>query len=492
MRSILSFIEFLVYPFTFPMRSLRNKEASTGAKTFAVLFSLLVLLPIWAGGYVFFSIAVWVGGQYAGIVKMDIPVVGASMLPTIEESGFVAVNHYPHLPPAPTLQKYYDYTKLEPELDRGDIVVFKNDKTTEVFDEQHKDPRKRGGFVKRVIGIAGDTVAIRNGFVLVNGKTITEPYILKARSTFGGEAVPDCEVVKVPKGQYMVLGDNRKVSLDSRHIGLIDKKDVQYYLKLSEQQKMFGSRWRDASKDQASAFESELDVEKYVELLNRKRAEYGIAPLKLQNKLSQSAERRAKVMLEYNDMSFEATRSGYTMKDALAQVGYSNIVYGEFPVLGYYTSEELIDSFFEYPDSADFLLQKDYQEIGLSTFVGTLNDCPVQIVVQHLAGYIPPKYEQKDLNEWKDLLNKLTEIKDGWLALKENEDFYKENQADIDRINEIIRIRASRARAIIKRMESKEWFTDEERTFLSDDKSLFDEQNAIAERINTRLKGDGE
>lgn len=491
MRSILSFFTFLVYPLWFPVHILRDKKHRKLVKVLSVLFSLGILLPIWIGSYYFIAVAATMGLQSVGIVRVAIPVVGDSMLPTILDKTNLPVHRYPHLQDLERIKQLKPYAeRLKPDLQRGDIVVFKNTQTVEVFDAQHKDPRKQGGFVKRIIGLPGDVVSIRNGYVSVNGETIDEPYILKARSTFGGTAVADCSAVTVPENKYFVLGDNRKVSLDSRAIGLIDKKDVEFYLPLNEQRKLFGKRWRDTTNDQDIGFASEFVAEDYVEFLNQKRAEKGIEPLKLEPKLSESAEKRAKVMLEYNDLSFEATRSGYTIQDSFRDVGYSNVVYGEFPVLGYYDASELIDSFFEYPDSAEFLLEKDYQEIGVSTFVGFLNGCPVQIVVQHLAGYKPPNYERTDILEWQALVDKLQEIRPGWQDLKFNEPIYKKYQKDIDRINEIIRTRSARAKQIVQRMEKNEWFTDEEKRFIEEDKALFDEQNEIADRLNRALQGD--
>jgi signal peptidase I len=489
MHAITSFICFLVYPLWFPYHYLRAQKRTGLAVALTIIFSLFVLLPIWVVGYASFSLAGWYALQYAGIAKINIPVTGASMMPTIKEAGYVAVRNFPRYPEYPFIQKYFDVRKLEPEIKRGDIVVFRNDKTQQVFAKEHIDPHKKGGFVKRVVGQPGDTLTIKNGFVYVNGEIANEPFTLKPRSTFGANAMHDCDEITIPKDKFLVFGDNRKVSLDSRSIGLINRKDIQYYLPYKDQLSTFSQRWRDTSQDQSYAYSSELDVQKYVRLLNEKRQFYNIKALKYEPKLSKSAELRAKKMLEYDDLSFEATRSGYTMKQAMKDSGYSNIVYGEFPILGYYDAQELIDSFFESPDSTKFLLQKDYDDIGISSFVGTLNGCPVQIVVQHFAGYVPPSYTNKDIEQWKTLVDKLSDIKDGWIDLQKNTDFYNANKTDVDRINEIIRIRSAHARQLVKRMEAKEWFSDEEQGYINLDTQLFNEQNDIADRLNKKLRG---
>ncbi|MFW5704175.1 MAG: signal peptidase I [Patescibacteria group bacterium] len=489
MKPVISLFTFLVYPIWFPVHVYRNKEREKRTKVLAVLFSLFVLLPVWVGSYIFISIAIVSVLRQVGVMPVQIPVSGASMLPTIEEKGLLTVHRYPEFTDLRNIRQLKPYVeKLRPDIERGDIVVFKDIETVRVFDQQNRDARKQGGFVKRVVGVPGDVVTIRNGFVRVNGEVVDEPYTLKPRSTFGGDVIRDCSMVEVPEGSFFVLGDNRKVSLDSRHLGLVKQDDVKFYLSYQKQVSHFSSRWRDTSSDQDSAFSSELDAQEYVRLLNEKRQERGIDPLKLEPKLSDSAELRAKIMLEYDDMSFEATKSGYTIEDAFEEVGYSNIVYGEFPTIGYYDAQELIDSFFEYPGSQEFLLHREYQEIGLSTFVGFLQGCPVQIVVQHLAGYKPPNYSQKDINQWNDLVSKLQDIKPGWIELKGSGSFYEENKKDIDRINDIIRIRSARAKQIIERMEQNEWFTAEEERFIEEDQELFDEQNAIADRLNKILE----
>jgi signal peptidase I len=87
---------------------------------------------------------------------------------------------------------------------RGDVVVFRFP----------ADQRLR--FIKRVIGLPGETVAIHDGQVLVNGRPLVEPYLVD-------ETLGDFPSVKVPAGHYFVLGDNRPNSRDSRYpeVGMV-------------------------------------------------------------------------------------------------------------------------------------------------------------------------------------------------------------------------------------------------------------------------------
>jgi len=92
------------------------------------------------------------------------------------------------------------------QVKRGDIVVFN---PTEVLRTKFKD-----AFIKRVIGLPGDTVEVKNGLVYINQEPLEENYIAAEPDyTYGPVTVPD--------GQYLVLGDNRNNSYDSHYWGFV-------------------------------------------------------------------------------------------------------------------------------------------------------------------------------------------------------------------------------------------------------------------------------
>ncbi|MEO5895942.1 MAG: signal peptidase I [Vicinamibacterales bacterium] len=103
------------------------------------------------------------------------------------------------------------------DIKRGDIVVFK------FPDEPERD------FIKRVIGLPGETIELRNKKVFVNGAGLEEPYVHFLEASHMAAEVTSFDVrerygpVTVPTGQYFVMGDNRDNSQDSRYWGFLPR-----------------------------------------------------------------------------------------------------------------------------------------------------------------------------------------------------------------------------------------------------------------------------
>ena len=104
-------------------------------------------------------------------------------------------------------------------IERGDIVVFK------FPEEPERD------FIKRVIGLPGDTLELRNQTVSINGQALTEPYAHylfppAAEGQVNGDLRRKYGPVTVPDGHYFMMGDNRDDSQDSRFWGFLPQSYV--------------------------------------------------------------------------------------------------------------------------------------------------------------------------------------------------------------------------------------------------------------------------
>ena len=137
-------------------------------------------------------------------------VEGSSMVPTFQNNQLLIVNRLAYkafdLDWVPGFDPTASLRFGEPK--RGDIVVF----------IAQTSPAERD-FIKRIIGLPGDTVQVHLGQVLVNNVAYSESYI---------EGPPNYEYPRaiVPAGKVFVLGDNRNNSLDSHLIGMVDQSSI--------------------------------------------------------------------------------------------------------------------------------------------------------------------------------------------------------------------------------------------------------------------------
>lgn len=126
-------------------------------------------------------------------VVQPVKVEGTSMAPRLADQERIFVN-----------KLSYRFSNIE----RGDIVVF----------WYPRNPDK--SFIKRVIGVPGETVEIKQGVVYVDGRRLEEPYL---RPEYRDH---DYHTAKVPEAQYFVLGDRRNSSNDSRNWGCVPRRNI--------------------------------------------------------------------------------------------------------------------------------------------------------------------------------------------------------------------------------------------------------------------------
>ena len=123
-------------------------------------------------------------------------VVGNSMYSTLKDGDVLILNKFKY--------RFFD-------IKRGDIISLENDDTKYL--------------IKRVIGLPGDSISIKDNTLYINGEVYIENYLEEGLvyddfelSSLGYQVIPD--------DMYFVLGDNRADSVDSREIGLVSKDDI--------------------------------------------------------------------------------------------------------------------------------------------------------------------------------------------------------------------------------------------------------------------------
>ncbi len=137
-----------------------------------------------------------------------------SMLPTIQIGDHIFASMYTYGSPIPLT----DIKLFKKPVKRGDIVIF----------PYPQDPSI--DYIKRAVGMPGETLEIRNDQVFINGERLEEPYAYfepnerKARQAQGIAMAPTSRYgpVKIPKGKLFAMGDNRYNSADSRFWGFVD------------------------------------------------------------------------------------------------------------------------------------------------------------------------------------------------------------------------------------------------------------------------------
>lgn len=262
-KVVLTCLTLPVLPVYLLISNLVNKNKRWFSRIIGGIVPFILLLPFWVLGYVVLYYVstdeLFLGTRYqvSSIAYSD------SMLPTFRPGS---------------IGKYYPYKnilyKLNPnwayKLNRGDIISFKNGITQSYLLKENIDSYQ--DLAKRVIAIGGDTVELKAGVVILNGKPLEEPYTLDPNSTFAlpeqykwakqnglsGLFMEECQPVTVPNGMLFVLGDNRKDSNDSRTFGFVDLKDIHGYFPYAEQKIPFkegvntinySDQWRNTSND---------------------------------------------------------------------------------------------------------------------------------------------------------------------------------------------------------------------------------------------------
>ena len=137
-----------------------------------------------------------------------------SMIPTLLVGDYIMVNKFAYAPvvaAVPILGRVEKALLPVRDLERGDIVVFK------FPEEPEKD------YIKRVIGLPGETIEIRARQVFIDGRPLNEPYKIHRNPKGLNFDQDDYPPTKIPAGSLFCMGDNRDNSRDSRSWGFVPR-----------------------------------------------------------------------------------------------------------------------------------------------------------------------------------------------------------------------------------------------------------------------------
>ncbi len=152
-------------------------------------------------------------------------VYGHSMEPTLQEMQYLMINKLAYqtidlervskfVPFWSAEENAAEYLPFAHSPQRGDIIVFKS------VDGSDKN------LVKRVIGLPGERIEIRSGYVFANGEKLDEPYVDESDRIGNMICIPRSSGCRVGENEYFVLGDNRSDSQDSRYWGAVPEENI--------------------------------------------------------------------------------------------------------------------------------------------------------------------------------------------------------------------------------------------------------------------------
>lgn len=165
----------------------QNDEPKTSLKShFIELFQTLVVFAA-------------IGTAIYWLVAQPHKVSGSSMFPNYKDGDYIMTDKI-------------SYKISEPR--KGDIIVFKNPR------DENQD------FIKRIIAQPGDRISVSGGKVFLNGQLLNEPFLNSSVTTNPGSFLREGEEIEITPNHYIVFGDNRPHSSDSREWGFISKNEI--------------------------------------------------------------------------------------------------------------------------------------------------------------------------------------------------------------------------------------------------------------------------
>lgn len=388
-----------------------------------LLLTLLIFGGVWWGGFnqlrVLSAFTLFEAGITDKVTK--IKVSGTSMLPTIKDGSEITL-----------------YSPKKHGLARGDMVSFKNIETGDLH------------FLKRIVGLPGEKISIKNGYVFIEDKALKEDYTLNQLPTYGNTFLQDCESLTVPQDHFFVMGDNRTVSFDSRAVGFVAKADIDGVIK-SKTQSKFSDKI-----GEAKILKKEIDSSAFLTKLNTRRISNKSTQLITHDTLNSLAQKRA----EQINGNFEHWKNKTVPPDKLlTKSGYRyNSIY-EFVTFGYLDEESIVNQIFESPTDKNNFLSSNYTEVGIGVTDRTYKECKYPVISVIISWPSTPTYDPSIVDSWaKEIAttNQILGTMQTWVG------YPGADQTKVRAIIDLIAEQNVIATRIYNKMKNREWLTQKD------------------------------
>ncbi len=441
MKTALKIILIIIF---LPLILLKDAVRSKRVIWKKILYVLVILIGFgfyWLGGLESVKNLLTSNLYESGITDKlsTVHIQGTSMLPTIQDGSTVSLS---------SPKKY--------GLERGDIVSFQNKETAGLF------------YLKRIVGLPAETVSIKNGHVIINGKIMDEKYTLNDLPTFGSTFITDCEVYTVPQNHFLVLGDNRTVSEDSRILGFVDKEEIEGVIK-THLQAQFASEAR-----QKDILKKEVKPLEFLDSLNDFRRANKNSLLVTHSLLNTLALKRAEQIRDNFDSWKKNT---IPAEKLLEQSGYRFNLIHEYVSFGYLDAKSLLEQIQEQRLEKETFLSTKYTEVGIGVTERKFKECTYPVISIILSWPSIPTYDQGVINSWQKEItatNKILSDLQSWVGVTTMDQGKLRNAiTSVAQENEI-------ATRIYKKMTNREWLTQKD----VDDIKLYDQ---LIKEVNALL-----
>ena len=333
-----------------------RSNRSFGAKIGYLIILFLFFTGTWISLYVniFFTIKSLAFESGLSDRPITVNVSGESMMPAVTDGSTVEL----HSP-----KKF--------KIERGDIVSFQNIETGSLH------------YLKRIVGLPKEKVSIKSGHVFINDRALRENYLPDDLPTFGNSYIPECQQFTVPDNQYLALGDNRTVSMDSRIIGFVDKNSIDGVIKENISDKFLDYA------AQNKILKVNIDENILLEKLDGKRKNEGKQPLILNPVLNTVAGIRAESIKDnFNDWKTQAE----TMEKILDTNQYKYNSVHEMVTFGYLDETSVVGQILDSSVDEIYFLSDNYKEIGIGQKEITTGDCTFPVISVIISWPTLPTY----------------------------------------------------------------------------------------------------